>query len=317
MTLKYVLETMDTLDDPRAGGEAVKELFARYGWREVSVERVEGAHGTTDFVKIIFQGSGGKRAGKEAPTTGVIGRLGGVGARPTQIGLVSDADGAVAALATALKLADMRRRGDVLPGDVIVATHVCPDAPVQPHEPVPFMGSPVDMATMNRMEVDPAMDAILSIDATKGNRVINHRGVAISPTVKEGYILRVSEDLLRLYEAVAGIAPVVFPITTQDITPYGNGLFHLNSIVQPATATTAPVVGIAVTAVAAVPGSATGANHETDIALAARYAIEVAKAVGAGTCRFYDVDEWRRIQELYGAQTHLQTLGRQAHTSGA
>jgi hypothetical protein len=317
MTLKYVLEAMDTLDDPRAGGETVKELFARYGWREVSVERVEGAQGTTDFVKIIFQGSGGKRAGKDAPTTGVIGRLGGVGARPTQIGLVSDADGAVAALATALKLADMRRRGDVLPGDVIVATHVCPDAPVQPHEPVPFMGSPVDMATMNRMEVDPTMDAILSIDATKGNRVINHRGVAISPTVKEGYILRVSEDLLRIYEAVAGIPPVVFPVTTQDITPYGNGLFHLNSIVQPATATTAPVVGIAVTAVAAVPGSATGANHETDIALAARYAIEVAKAVGAGTCRFYDADEWRRIQELYGAQTHLQTLGRQAHTSGA
>jgi hypothetical protein len=310
MTLKYVLETMDVLDDPQAGGEAVRELFARYGWEDVSVERVAGPKGKTDFVKLVFPGNRGKRSGHDAPTTGVIGRLGGVGARPMQIGLVSDADGAVAALAAALKLAEMRRRGDALPGDVIVATHVCPDAPVQPHEPVPFMGSPVDMATMNRMEVDPAMDAILSIDTTKGNRIINHRGFAISPTVKEGYILRVSEDLLRIYETVAGSAPVVFAITTQDITPYGNGLFHLNSIMQPATATGAPVVGVAITTVSAVPGSATGANHEVDIALAARYAIEVGKAVGTGACRFYDADEWRRIQELYGGLSHLQTPGR-------
>lgn len=311
MTLKYVLETMETLDDPGAGGEAVRELFARYGWREVAVERVRGPKGTTDFVKIVVPGIHGKRLGHAAPTTGIIGRLGGIGARPAQIGLVSDSDGAVAALAAGLKLADMHRRGDRLPGDVIIATHVCPNAPVQPHEPVPFMGSPVDMATMNRMEVDPEMDAVISIDTTKGNRIINHRGVAVSPTAKEGYILRVSEDLLRIYEVVAGHPPVVFAITTQDITPYGNGLFHLNSIMQPATATAAPVVGVAITTVTAVPGSATGASHEVDIALAARYAVEVAKAVGAGTCRFYDAEEWGRIQALYGPLAHLQTLGGQ------
>ena len=34
----------------------------------------------------------------------------------------------------------------------------------------------------------------------------------------------------------------VFPLTVQDITPYGNGLYHLNSILQPSTATNAPVV---------------------------------------------------------------------------
>src|SRR5574341_846451 len=257
MALRYVLEAMTVLDDPQAGGTAVRYLFARYDWQDVRVERVEGPQGGTDFIKLVFPGGTGKRSGGNSLTTGIIGRLGGAGARPSQIGLVSDGDGAVAALSAALKLADMRRRGDVLPGDVIVATHVCPNAPVVPHEPVAFMGSPVDMATMNRMEVDPEMDVILSIDTTKGNRIVNHRGFAISPTVKEGYILRVSEDLLRLYEVVAGHPPVVFAITTQDITPYGNGLFHLNSILQPATATTAPVVGVAITAVTTVPGSAT------------------------------------------------------------
>ena len=95
---------------------------------------------------MSVSGARGKTAGGDAPTLGIIGRLGGVGARPAAIGLVSDADGAVAALAAAIKLRVMHAAGDRLPGDVIVATHICPNAPTQPHEPVPFLGSPVDMA---------------------------------------------------------------------------------------------------------------------------------------------------------------------------
>ena len=48
-------------------------------------------------------------------------------------------------------------------------------------------------------------------------------------------------------EQTTGKLPVTFPLTIQDITPYGNGLYHFNSILQPATATRAPVVGIAIT----------------------------------------------------------------------
>jgi Protein of unknown function (DUF1177) len=69
----------------------------------------------------------------------VIGRLGGLGARPARIGFVSDGDGALIALAVAAKLGSMRRAGDQLPGDVIIATHICPTAPILPHDPVPFM----------------------------------------------------------------------------------------------------------------------------------------------------------------------------------
>jgi len=154
------------------------------------------------------------------------------------------------------------------------------------------------------------MEAILAVDTTRGNRVINHRGFAISPTVKAGWILRVSEDLLDLQQIVTGRTPVVFPLSMQDITPYGNGLYHLNSILQPSTATAAPVVGVALTAEVAVPGSATGASHPGDIEQAVRFAIEVAKAFGRGRCRFFDADEWERIQARYGPMTHLQTPGR-------
>ena len=48
-------------------------------------------------------------------------------------------------------------------------------------------------------------------------------------------------------EWTTGKLPRVVPITTQDITPYGNDLFHVNNIVQPCVTTSAPVVGIAVT----------------------------------------------------------------------
>ncbi len=310
MALRQVLEITDLVDSARASGAAVAGVLKRRGLDQVRVTTVKGPGGSTDFVEAVIPGRRGKRDGGKAATLGVIGRLGGLGARPAMIGLVSDGDGAVAALATALKLADMRAAGDTLPGDVMVATHVCPDAPTQPHKPVPFMGSPVAIREMNRLEVDRAMDAILSIDTTRGNRILNRRGIAISPTVKAGWILRVSDDLLDVLQTVTGRLPVVLPITMQDITPYGNGLYHLNSIMQPSTATEAPVVGVALTAESTVAGCATGASQAVDIDVAVRFCIEVAKGVGGGTCAFYDPTEFARIERRYGSMKRLQRLGK-------
>ncbi|WP_457753418.1 DUF1177 domain-containing protein [Thermococcus sp.] len=308
--IRQVIEAYELLDSAYVNGYKVAEVLKERGLEHVEVKTIEGEKGSTDFIKIVIPGKDGKLSGGNAPTLGIIGRLGGIGARPEMIGLVSDADGAITALAVALKLADMRKNGDILDGDVIIATHICPNAPTQPHDPVPFMGSPVDMATMNEHEVDPQMDAILSVDTTKGNRIINVRGFAITPTVKEGWILKVSDDLLDIMQYVTGRMPAVVPITMQDITPYGNGIYHINSIMQPATATDAPVVGVAITAEVPVPGCATGASHIIDIEQAARFCIEVAKGFGRGKIKFYDEEEFKRLVELYGSMKHLQTLGR-------
>ena len=307
--LKQVMEAYDLLDDAYINGPKVTELLKSRGLEEIDVKTISGKGGSTDFIRIVVPGVEGKKGEGNAPTLGIIGRLGGIGARPERLGIVSDADGAITAISCALKLADMNNKGDILKGDVIVATHICPNAPTQPHEPVPFMGSPVDIQEMNRYEVDPAMDAILSVDATKGNRIINHRGIAITPTVKEGYILRISEDLLDIIAWTTGKSPKVTPITTQDITPYGNGIFHMNSIMQPCTATGSPVVGLAITAETAVPGCGTGANHEIDIEEAGRYCLEVAKAYTEKKCRFYDEEEFKKIVKLYGRMNSLQTPG--------
>ncbi|HSR13821.1 MAG TPA: DUF1177 domain-containing protein, partial [Thermodesulfobacteriota bacterium] len=297
MALKQVIEIHELLDNAFVTAAKVSAVFRERGIDEVEIRPIAGPQGKTEFLKMRIPGLEGKSSGKNAPTLGIVGRLGGIGARPQVAGLVSDGDGAVAALSAALKIADMRRAGDRLVGDVIVSTHICPDAPVTPRLPVPFMGSPVDMKTLNTYEIDPDMQAILSIDTTKGNRVINTRGFAISPTVKEGYILKVSDDLLRIMEIVMGRMPAVLPITTQDITPYENGLFHVNSIMQPCVATSAPVVGVAITTESAVPGCATGASHEIDIEMAVRFVVEVSKAFGGKQCRFYDEDEFRKIVE--------------------
>ncbi len=308
MAWKQTVEAYELLDNAGVNGEAVGALLRERGL-EVTVATVEGQRGRTDFVQARIAGTSGKQAGGPAPTLGIIGRLGGIGARPAAIGLVSDADGALTAIACALKLGDMARAGDRLPGDVLITTHICPYAPVIPHDPVPFMGAPVDMSTMNRYEVDPAMEAILAVDTTRGNWIVNQRGVAITPTVKEGYILKVSPDLLRLLSWVSGRLPLVLPITTQDITPYGNGLDHVNSILQPATATDAPVVGVALTAEVAVPGCASGASQVADVETAVRFCLEVAKAYGRGECAFYDAEEFDRMVALYGSMVHLQGPG--------
>lgn len=308
--LKQVIEIVELLDDSKINGVKVKQFLEKREIEDITVTEMRGETGKTDFVKIVIPGKNGKVNGGSAPTLGIIGRLGGIGARPERIGYVSDGDGACAALSCALKLADMKQKGDILDGDVIITTHICPDAPTAPHEPVPFMGSPVDMQTMNKMEVVPAMDAILTIDTTKGNKILNSRGFAITPTVKDGYILKVSDSLVDIMEIVTGKSAKVLAITTQDITPYGNDLYHINSLMQPCTATSSPVVGVAITTETTVPGCATSASHEIDIEVTARFALEVAKNFGRKQCKFYDEREWEHINELYGSMAHLKTLGK-------
>lgn len=312
MLIRQTMELFDILDSPDASGEKVRELFIKHGAENVKVLRIYGDKGSTDSITITVRGNHGKSKNGKHPTLGIIGRLGGLGARPEMTGFVSDGDGALAALAAALKLVEMKKNGDILSGDVIISTHICPNAPTQEHFPVPFMDSPIDMDQMNEAEVSEEADMILSVDTTKGNEIVNHTGIAISPTVKEGYILPVSNDLLKIYKRVTGHAPVVFALSTQDITPYANNLPHINSILQPATVTKSPVVGVAITTQVPVAGCATGATQFSSIELAARFSIEVAKDIGKGLCRFYSEENFSRLLALYGDFGKLQTRGDKA-----
>ncbi|MGV9169830.1 MAG: DUF1177 domain-containing protein [Promethearchaeia archaeon] len=298
--MKQIIEISDLLDSANIDGEDVKQFLAGYGAEHIEVKTLSGEKGKTDIVKILVAGKNGKEAGGAAPTIGIVGQLGGIGARPEVIGLVSDADGAIVALADGMKLVTSAQRGDVLEGDVIITTHIASDAPTLAHDPVPFMISPVPIMDVLRELVDDRMDAILSIDATKGNRVIKTEGFAITPTVKDGWILKVSDDLINIYERVMGKMASVVPITMQDITPYGNDVYHINSIMQPWVMSSAPLVGVATTAKVPVPGSGGGANYAYGLDGAARFCIEVAKDYTAGSCKFYNEEELNILIERYG-----------------
>lgn len=308
MILSEILTIYDLLDKPGRPGKALLKLFKKNKTAKILLQEVKEKKGSTEFIKIVIPGKNGKIKKGKVPTLGIIGRLGGVGARPDVLGFVSDGDGALTVLSTALKLARMVKNGDQFEGDMIITTHVCTNAPTTPHDPVPFMGSPVDLATMNKFEVDQSMDAILSVDTSRGNKIINHVGFALSPTVKEGYILRISDDLLSIMEQTTGKLPVTFPITTQDITPYGNGLYHFNSIMQPCVATMSPVVGVAITSEIPVAGCTTGVTNAQQIDNVGRFLIEVSQRFSQNKCQFFDKDEYQLIVKKYGSLKSLQEL---------
>ncbi|MEM2698019.1 MAG: DUF1177 domain-containing protein [Ignisphaera sp.] len=311
-TLKHVMEIADLLEDPKVNGEVIRGFFTAKGYSDIGIEieTIRGDKGSTDFITVRIPGASGRLSGGSSPTLGIVGRLGGIGARPALIGMVSDADGAIVALASAYKIAELRKRGDVLPGDVVVTTHVCPAAPTRPHKPVPMMDSPVDIFTLLKREVKDEMDAILSVDATKANWVIKHTGFAITPTVKEGWILRVSPDLIDIYVRVTGEPPVIVPITMQDLTPYTTPVYHINSMMQPWLYTTAPVVGVAITARMALPGSGTGVTNLIALEQATRFVVEVAKDFTSGRAKFYDEGEWETLMKIHGSVKNI--LGRGA-----
>jgi hypothetical protein len=85
--LKHILEVIDLLDDPRVNGETVRKFFTSKGFSDlqIEVETIYGDKGSTDFVAIKIPGKSSKRSESSFPTLGVIGRLGGIGARPTYL----------------------------------------------------------------------------------------------------------------------------------------------------------------------------------------------------------------------------------------
>ena len=305
--IREVQEIYERLDRPGKVGRKIADLFP-IERVDLRVEDVADRKGETEFVQILIPGRQGKSAAGHAKTLGVVGRLGAVGARPLIKGLVSDGDGALVALSVGLKLARMNALGDVLEGDVIVATHVRTDGQVLPMRPVDFMDTPVELDTILNLEVASDMDAILSIDTSRGNRLLNTSGFAITPTVKEGWILKVSDDLLRVMEHTTGSLPAAFPITMQDIVPYVGNVFHINSLMQPAVVTQAPVVGIALTAAGFVPGCASGVSSAFRVEEVGRYVVECAQQFGRGEIAFYDREEFSRLRAMYGDMRHLQAI---------
>ena len=115
-----------------------------------------------------------------------------------------------------------------------------------------------------------------------------------------------SESVLDIMQTTTGRLPYVYALSVQDITPYGNDLYHLNSILQPATGTKAPVIGVAITTEVPVAGCATGATHITDCEGGRQIYAGGSKSLCKRGMQLYDEDEFTRIRKLYGNMNHLR-----------
>lgn len=302
--LKEVIEVIDLLDDPRAGAGEFNALMPG-NVCDVGVEPFSGELGATEFVTCRFKGREGRSAGGSARTLGIVGSLGGLRLPGDYPGLNSDADGCIVALACALRLARMWQREQILKGDVIVTTHICQAAHPEPHDPLPFVMPPMPVDEEYRRLVTADMDAILAPETCKGNRLVSRTGFAITSPVKVGYILRPHVSLLHIMEMVTTRPATVFPITMQDVTPYGNGIHHVCGMMLPGQFTDAPVVGVPLTAQMQVVPAATGVYQYDVLEATGRYCVEVATAFGNGDCHFYYEDDFKGMSERYGDMRRL------------
>jgi hypothetical protein len=310
MAYKQTIEIYELLDSAHVDGETIVQLFRERGLKSASTKRLHGDSGYTDLVDITIPGRLGKAGGGNSPTLNLVGSLGGIGGRPELVGLVSDADGAIVALASALKIADMLNQGDYLDGDVIIRTTICTNGPTIPHDPTPFMATYVSFGELRKHIIFEKADGILVAESTKGNFVINHKGFAITPTIKEGWILKVSFDAIRVMERITSRAAVTMPITMQDITPFDNGIYHLNGIGELPEGIRAPAIGVAITTEIPVGGAATGASSVADMEPAVRFCVEIAKDFGRDRFQFYDKEEFQKLLNMYGSMHGLQTMGK-------
>ena len=311
MLMREVIDAFELIDRADASGKIIYDYFKSQLPEFLPTVVTEKSDlGSTDVVEWVIPGSEGAIAGGKAPTLAIVGRLGGVGCRPAAIGTVSDADGAIIAVAAAMKLSRASLRGDKCKGDVKIVTHICPNAPTKDFPVKGQMQCPIPIDVILRKYESPKADALLSVDTTRGLIVLSHTGMAITSTLVNGYLMRVSDDLMEIMANVTNEAPVVLPITMQDITPYGTGVYHINSIMQPGTVFDGPVVGVATVAKYRVPGRATSASTPNTLEETTRFCVEVARRYGDGKVEFYDKSQYELMQKLYGSVEFLVGKGK-------
>ena len=303
--LKHVIEVIEAIDRASIGDRDIESLIPKCDYTNLEIEKIVKDGRTIHVVRYIYRGPRSGRA------IAVIGRLGGVGARPRIVGLVSDADGAIVALALARKISYMCMYGDHLPGEVYIATSISTHSIVRDEKPAPMISPPIDLYSLIEKELafkgDP--EAYISVDATKANKIIKVEHFAVTPVVVRGWIIPPSEDLLDLYTAVTGRDPAVVPITMQDIVPYTTRVKHINSILQAWLYTDKPVVGVATTSPKLVPGSATGVTNAVGLDMASRYILEVVKGFNSGDIELYSRDDLDELVRVHGEVKHIFARG--------
>ncbi|WP_270934085.1 DUF1177 family protein [Falsiroseomonas oryzae] len=297
--LKEILDVLDFMTAPRASVEDFLRMLPP-GAHSHTTEVVEVDGRRMDFLKILFPGRRGRSAGGNTRTLGVIGSLGALRVPGDNQALVSDADGCLVALAVALRLARMAAKGQVLASDVLISTQLCHDGRAEPHDPYPFVMSPIPSRLKHPRLVDPRMDGLVVVETCKSNKLVSHKGFAITHVAKEGMLLRLHANLIHIQEMVTGRLPVIFPVSQQDLTPYETGIHHVCGMMLPALYTDAPVLGVPMVTEAQTWPAWTNVQHASEMDQAGRFCLEVATRFGLGECEFFYEADYEAMKKFYG-----------------
>jgi hypothetical protein len=330
--LKEVLDTISVLENPSLTADDITDFLNADGVQSLTTTLPVTMPSQSDSFHVItalIRGAKGKSSGGTAPTICIIGQLGGLAVRPYEPGLISDADGAICSLSVAKKLITMSNAGDRFTGDIFVTTHNSTRPPLKPNpdgQPAypysvlaPTTFDNIHKIMLKSMEQfsganSDQVDAFFSVDATKGNDVVNVSNFAITPVVVNGWIVPFSNELLNEVTQTTGLLPNVMPLSIYDITPYELlynpdytiNITRINSILAPSIQNTKPYIGVATTAIVNVPGSAGSANFYSSLESAGRFMLEAARKLGENRYKVFSETDYENAQgqlDLSGFRT--------------
>ncbi|BCU71595.1 DUF1177 family protein [Stygiolobus caldivivus] len=296
MILESLIKTVSALETKNPK-QKILEIIKNRG---VEVEEINLKANNEDVTYLRFYVKNSKNR-----TVEVLGRLGAVQIN-NSIGLVSDADGAIVSLTVLLELLNLIENGFNIPINVTVITNVSTNAMLIPHQPFYFMVPLVGLEEAIKYEVDKKADTLISIDSTKGNKIAKYNDFAITHVIKEGYILRVTEEIIDIYTRVTNHEPYFIPLTTGDLTPLSFKVYHISTtLVSPWIYTDAAVLGVATVSAYPVPGYATGVMDINMLEHASRFILELIKYLNDKNLVYYD-DELKELKEKIGNSNLLR-----------
>ncbi|EZQ10274.1 hypothetical protein CM19_04270 [Candidatus Acidianus copahuensis] len=283
MMLKSVIETIELLQDLKKPGD-ILDYVKKYS-DEVQY---------WDLGEVLFLRSYIKGEGKKIE---VLGRLGSIKINNL---LVSDADGAIIALAVLRELSKERQSGNY-----VISTSISLSAKLIQHEPFNFMVPPIGIEEALNYEVDKQADFIISIDSTKGNRIAKYSDFAITHVIKDGYIMKVSDEVLDIYEKVTDHEPYFVPLTSSDLTPMDFNSYHISTLISPWLYTESPLIGVATVSKFAIPGYETGVQNISMLENAGKFCVELSRFINKGGSAF-DEKELIELKNKLGESNLLK-----------
>lgn len=309
MRTPEIIELADLLSQNDFGSNELVDYLKSVGPADAEIQLVHTVDSSIEILKVIIKGTEGAFSGGTRPTLGIVSQLSNCKSTIEGIGCIDMNAGVFSVLVAAYELLHITKTEGGILGDVMFAVFIGSDV-------TPKLRALISFLSDNSFGISQHMDAVLSVGTSKFFERENDGSIAVSPTVKEGYILKISDDILDVFSRQSNQAIEALTITQQDIIPTEKGMTQRTNLLQPSTKTSAPVVGISIGSSAALSNEDGRVVSLKDIGRIATGCLDIARSYGANECVFYDEEEFTELRVSYGNMSHFQGIGWGHHFTG-